>query len=387
MARIIALVDCDSFFVTCEQAVEPKLKGQPVCVLSNNEGCVISRSREAKKMGVKMGMPYFMAKKEFPKAIYIKAEHERYRWFSKRVMDCLREFSPDVEVYSIDEAFIDLTGTRKLYQKNYIDIARMIRETIKEKTDIDVSIGISLTKTLAKLASDKAKNTGGIYAIGSRKIIKEMRTTKVEEIWGVGRQTYKFCQRWGILNGTDLISRSDEWLKAKLGKVGVELKHELIGQVVSPVSNKYEPPKSIQNTSAIGGFTSDISVIQSEISRHIHNACSRLRKHNGKCTIVGVMLRTKDFYVYTKRKTLLQPTNFELTVQNETAELLDAIYSSGTLYRSTGVMLEGLTYNAEEQLFLFDTNSDKDEKLAKCIDRIEEKFGKNSIKTGFYRGK
>ena len=385
MGRIIALVDCDSFFVTCEQAVEPKLKGQPVCVLSNNEGCVISRSREAKKMGVKMGMPYFMAKKEFPKAIYIKAEHERYRWFSKRVMDCLREFSPDVEVYSIDEAFIDLTGTRKLYQKNYIDIARMIKETIKEKTDIDVSIGVSLTKTLAKLASDKAKNTGGIYAIGSRKIIKEMRTTKVEEIWGVGRQTYKFCQRWGILNGTDLISRSDEWLKAKLGKVGVELKHELIGQVVSPVSNKYEPPKSIQNTSAIGGFTSDISVIKSEISRHIHNACSRLRKHNGKCTIVGVMLRTKDFYVYTKRKTLLQPTNFELTVQNETAELLDAIYSSGTLYRSTGVMLEGLIYNAEEQLFLFDTSSDKDEKLAKCIDRIEEKFGKNSIKTGFYK--
>ncbi len=263
----------------------------------------------------------------------------------------------------------------------------MIKETIKEKTDIDVSIGISLTKTLAKLASDKAKNTGGIYAIGSRKIIKEMRTTKVEEIWGVGRQTYKFCQRWGILNGTDLISRSDEWLKAKLGKVGVELKHELIGQVVSPVSNKYEPPKSIQNTSAIGGFTSDISIIKSEISRHIHNACSRLRKHNGKCTIVGVMLRTKDFYVYTKRKTLLQPTNFELTVQNEISELLDAIYSSGTLYRSTGVMLEGLTYNAEEQLFLFDTSSDKDEKLAKCIDRIEEKFGKNSIKTGFYRGK
>ena len=385
MGRIIALVDCDSFFVTCEQAVEPKLKGQPVCVLSNNEGCVISRSREAKKMGVKMGMPYFMAKKEFPKAIYIKAEHERYRWFSKRVMDCLREFSPDVEVYSIDEAFIDLTGTRKLYQKNYINIAKMIKETIKEKTDIDVSIGVSLTKTLAKLASDKAKNTGGIYAIGSRKIIKEMRTTKVEEIWGVGRQTYKFCQRWGILNGTDLISRSDEWLKAKLGKVGVELKHELIGQVVSPVSNKYEPPKSIQNTSAIGGFTSDISVIKSEISRHIHNACSRLRKHNGKCTIVGVMLRTKDFYVYTKRKTLLQPTNFELTVQNETAELLDAIYSSGTLYRSTGVMLEGLIYNAEEQLFLFDTSSDKDEKLAKCIDRIEEKFGKNSIKAGFYK--
>ncbi len=387
MKRIIALVDCDSFFVTCEQAVEPKLKGKPVCVISSNEGCIIARSREAKKMGVRMGMPYFMAKKEFPNAIYIKAEHDRYRWFSKRVMDCLKNFSPDVEIYSIDEAFIDLTGTRKLYKRNYTEICRMIKEEIKLKTDIDVSIGISHSKTLAKLASDKAKNNGGIYSIGAFRIKEELQKTKSDEIWGVGRKISKFCQCWGILTAADFVSRSDAWLKKELGINGVELKHELLGECISKVESKEEPPKSIQNTSAIGGFTSDINILKSEISRHIHNACSRLRKHNGKCTIVGVMLRTKDFYVYTKRKTLLQPTNFELTVQNETAELLDAIYSSGTLYRSTGVMLEGLTYNAEEQLFLFDTNSDKDEKLAKCIDRIEEKFGKNSIKTGFYRGK
>ena len=122
-----------------------------------------------------MGMPYFIAKKEFPKAIYIKAEHDRYDWFSKRVMDCLKDFSPDVEVYSIDEAFIDLTGTRKLYKRNYTGIARLIRNTIKEKTDIDVSIGISHSKTLAKLASDKAKNTGGIYSIGSFRIKEELK--------------------------------------------------------------------------------------------------------------------------------------------------------------------------------------------------------------------
>ena len=387
MKRIIALVDCDSFFVACEQAVEPKLKGKPVCVLSNNEGCVISRSKEAKQMGVRMGMPYFMAKKEFPKAIYIKAEHDRYRWFSKRVMDCLKNFSPDVEIYSIDEAFIDLTGTRKLYKRNYTEICRMIKEEIKLKTDIDVSIGVSHSKTLAKLASDKAKNNGGIYSIGAFRIKEELKNTKADEVWGVGRKISKFCQRWGILTAADFVSRSDAWLKKELGINGVELKHELLGECISAVDNKEEPPKSIQNTSAIGGFTSDINILKSEISRHIHSACKRLRKYDGKCLSVGVMLRTKDFYVYTKFKDLLQPTNFELTIKKEIDELLPAIYSSDRLYRSTGVILNNLSYSQSEQLFLFDTTSDKDDKLAKCIDKIEEKYGKHSIKTGFYKGK
>lgn len=384
MKRIIALVDCDSFFVTCEQAVEPKLKGQPVCVISNNEGCVISRSREAKQMGVKMGMPYFMAKQDYPNAIYIKAEHDRYDWFSKRVMDCLKNFSPDVQIYSIDEAFIDLTGTRKLYGMNYTNICKMIRRTIKEQTDIDVSIGISHSKTLSKLASDKAKNTGGIYTIGAFRIKDELKKTDISEVWGVGRQINKFCLRWGILNAWDFVSRPDAWLKNELGKNGLELKYELLGDCISPVESKKEPPKSIQKTSAIGGFTSDINIIKSEIAKHIHRGCAKLRRWGGKCSTVGVMLRTKDFYVCSRYKELIQPTNFELTVKKAIDELLPQIYSQNVLYRSTGIMLNNLSYSDSEQLFLFDSVSEKDKKLAECIDKIENKFGKNSIKTGFW---
>lgn len=385
MKRVIALVDCDSFFVTCEQVVEPSLKGKPVCVLSNNEGCVIARSKEAKQMGIRMGLPYFMAKKEFPNAIYIRAEHDRYRWFSKRVMDCLKNFSPDVEVYSIDEAFIDLTGTRKLYKKNYTDICRMIKSEIKAKTDIDVSIGISHSKTLAKLASDKAKTRGGIYSIGAFRIKEELKNTEISEVWGVGKKISKFCIKWGILDASDYVSRQDAWLKKELGKNGLELKHELLGECISRVETKTEPPKSIQHTSAIGGFTSDINIIKSELSRHIHSACAKLRNHGGKCANVGVLLRTKDFYVYTKSKDLIQPTNFELTVRKAADELLPQIYSPSVLYRSTGIILSSLSYEDGEQLFLFNTGSEKDEKLARCIDKIEERFGKNSIKTGFYK--
>ena len=157
--KYIALVDCDSFFVSCEQKRDTTLKGKPVCVLSNNDGCVISRSKEAKKMGVRMGEPYFMAKKEHPKAIYITADHEYYSIVSTQVMSILKDFSPYVQVYSVDEAFVDLTGLTKLYKKNYRELAIYLREKILQDADIPVSIGVSSTKTLSKLESDKSKKS------------------------------------------------------------------------------------------------------------------------------------------------------------------------------------------------------------------------------------
>ena len=243
--RIIALVDCDSFFVSCEQADNPELKNTPTCVVSGSNGCVVSRSKEAKQLGIKMGLPLFMAKKEFPKANYIVANHDKYSAYSKKVMACLNDFSPDVQVVSVDEAFIDLTGTRALFKKNYIDIAKMIRETILEKVDIPVSIGVSLSKTLAKLASDKAKKTGGVYVIGSRKILSVLEKTKVDEISGIGSANNLILRRGGIFLASEFVDKPDSWIKSNLGVNGLELKHELLGEVVSPVENKYEPPKSI----------------------------------------------------------------------------------------------------------------------------------------------
>ena len=167
MEKIIALVDCDSFFVSCEQVKNPELKDKPVCVLSNRDGCVIARSREAKRMGIRMGLPYFMAKTDFPGAIYISGHHDLYKEISAKVMDLLRELTPVVEVYSVDEAFVDLTGLERFYKMNSVDIAKFIRREIREKIDIPVSIGLGATKSLAKLASDKAKNElDGVYYIG-----------------------------------------------------------------------------------------------------------------------------------------------------------------------------------------------------------------------------
>ncbi len=384
--KFIALVDCDSFFVSCEQKRNPELKGKPVCVLSNNEGCVISRSKEAKRMGVKMGEPYFMAKKEHSKAIYVTADHDYYKYVSDQVMNVLKDFSPYVEIYSIDEAFVDLTGLKKLYKKNYYKLAILLKQKIAEETDIPVSIGVSSSKTLAKLASDKAKTSlNGVYLIGKMKIKKELKNTKIEEIWGIGRRLSLKLRKNGILTAEELVYQTDKWLDVNIGIHGIEMRHELLGEMTSEVSSKIKIPKSIQNTRAFGIFTNDINYIKNELNRHIHTSCRKLRKYQTKCSLVGVMLRTKDFKVYYTKQELLNPTDFELEISNIAIKLLEQIHQENILYRSTGIILEKFGEQGTQQLQLYidTTEETKKQKLAQCFDKLEAKFGKNIVQTGF----
>ena len=390
MARkhIIALVDCDSFFVSCEQAVNPELKGKPVCVMSGRGQCVISRSKEAKKLGVRMGMPYFQIEGQMKKAIYINANHELYSEISKKVMAVLKEFSPKVEIYSIDEAFVDLTGLERLYKKNYLEIAQMIREEIKEKVDIPVSIGLSSSKSLAKLASDKAKKLEeGVFLIGARKIVPLLQKTSIDEIWGIGKNLSALFRRNGILTAYELISQDDVWLNKQVGIRGLEMKHELMGEMVSPVCDEIKLPKSIQKTSALAKFTSDKNYLKNSLNYHIHRACVKLRKINAKCKGISIFLRTKDFKVFCEKKVLNAATDFELEISDIVFELLEKVYNENILYRSTGVILDTFVFNSEVQMSLFpDISTDeKKEKLSKCFDKLEERFGKDIIQTGFIK--
>lgn len=384
--NVIALVDCDSFFVSCEQKVNPELKGKPVCVMSARGQCVISRSKEAKALGIRMGMPYFQVEGKMKEATFINASHDLYGNVSREVMSILKEFSPNVEVYSIDEAFVDLTGLERLYKKNYLEIAEMIRAEIKEQVDIPVSIGVSSTKSLAKLASDKAKKLEeGIFLIGSRKILPVLERTSIDEIWGIGRNLSALLRKNGILTAYELVKQSDIWLNKQIGIRGLEMKHELLGEMVSPVSNEIKLPKSIQKTSAMAKFTSDKEYIKNSLNYHIHRACVKLRRLNAKCHGIGLMLRTKDFKVYYDKRVLNQATSFELEISDIIFEMLDELYNPNILYRSTGVTLDSFVYNNEAQLSLFANNEEetKKEKLSKCFDKLEEKFGKDIIQTGF----
>ncbi len=390
MARksVIALVDCDSFFVSCEQSVNSELKGRPVCVMSGRGQCVISRSKEAKKLGIRMGMPYFQIEGQMKKATYINANHELYSKISEKVMTILKNFSPKVEVYSIDEAFVDLTGLERLYKKNYLEIAQMIREEVLKHTDIPVSIGVSSSKSLAKLASDKAKTMGeGVFLIGARKIVPLLQNTSIDEIWGIGKNLSILLRKNGILTAYELVCQDDLWLNKQIGIRGLEMKHELLGEMVSPVSNEVKLPKSIQKTSALAKFSSDKNYLKNSLNYHIHRACVKLRGINAKCKGVSIFLRTKDFRVFCEKKVLNVATDFELEISDIVFTLLDKLYNPNILYRSTGVILDTFTMNDEAQMSLFadEKIDEKKEKLSKCFDKLEARFGKDIIQTGFVK--
>lgn len=390
MARksVIALVDCDSFFVSCEQSVNSELKGRPVCVMSGRGQCVISRSKEAKKLGIRMGMPYFQIEGQMKKATYINANHELYSKISEKVMTILKNFSPKVEVYSIDEAFVDLTGLERLYKKNYLEIAQMIREEVLKHTDIPVSIGVSSSKSLAKLASDKAKTMGeGVFLIGARKIVPLLQNTSIDEIWGIGKKLSILLRKNGILTAYELVCQDDLWLNKQIGIRGLEMKHELLGEMVSPVSNEVKLPKSIQKTSALAKFSSDKNYLKNSLNYHIHRACVKLRGINAKCKGVSIFLRTKDFRVFCEKKVLNVATDFELEISDIVFTLLDKLYNPNILYRSTGVILDTFTMNDEAQMSLFadEKVDEKKEKLSKCFDKLEARFGKDIIQTGFVK--
>lgn len=377
--HVIALVDCDSFFVSCEQSVNPDLKGKPVCVMSGRGQCVISRSKEAKKLGIRMGMPYFQIEGQMKKAVFINANHELYCQISEKVMDVLKSFSPKVEIYSIDEAFVELTGLERLYKKNYLEIAQMIRQEVLDKVDIPVSIGVSSSKSLAKLASDKAKKAEeGVFLVGSRKIIPLLEKTSIDEIWGIGKNLSIMLRKHGILTAYELISQDDLWLNKQIGIHGLEMKHELLGEMVSPVSNEIKLPKSIQKTSALAKFSSDKNYLKNSLNYHIHRACVKLRKINAKCKGVSIFLRTKDFKVYCEKKVLNVATDFELEISDIVFELLEKMYNPNILYRSTGVILDTFVFNNEAQMSLFSDNvvDERKEKLSKCFDKLEQKLCK-----------
>ena len=384
--KYIALIDCDSFFVSCERKLNPELNGLPVCVVSGDRGCVIARSREAKQMGIPMGQPLFMASEQFPDCIYINANHYNYSTISSEVMSLLKEFSPYVEVYSIDEAFVDLTGLSKLYKMNYYKLAKHIREFILKETSIPVSIGVSRTKSLAKLASDKAKNMPDhICVTGRCGITRLLKHTDIEEVWGIGRKLAPKLRGHGIRTAYDYVQKNDVWLKSRFGKNGLEVKYELLGNMINKVSTEISAPKSISDTKSFPEFTSDLTYLKNELMVHIHAACRKLRKSGCKCSTIGVILKTKDFRVLYQKVNLEHPTDFEFEISNAAIPELEKMFDKKILYRSVGIVLDNFNPNTNEQLALFDDNTkrEKNENLGKSLDKLEAKFGRNIVRTGF----
>ncbi len=387
--RVIALVDCNNFFVSCERLMKPELIGKPVCVLSNNDGCVVSRSNEAKKMGVEMGAPYFIIKNQFKKVTFLSGNLSYYCEISKRVMDKLLDFTPDVEIYSIDEAFLDLTGLRKTFNCSYEEIIERIVKDIKDEIGIDVSVGMSYSKVLAKLANDKAKALQKTlpdkktYKIGYRKIQEELKSTLISEVWGVGKNTTAFLKKHLIQSAWEFVSQEDVWIKKNIGKIGLELKQELLGNSIHPVDSTSQAPKSVSRSESFKEFQTNKAYIQEQLNNHIHKTCKKLRNENLATSCISVFLRTKDFQVQSLKINLINPTNTEFELIEHSKKILDNLFQQGVIYRSVGFCAMRLTPQNEMQISIFDgANTIKKQELSKSWDKLEEKFGKGIIKIG-----
>lgn len=389
MKRVIALVDCNNFFVSCERLRRSELINKPVCVLSNNDGCVVSRSNEAKRLGVEMGAPYFMIKHQFKKVTFLSGDLTYYREISKKVMAKLFDFTPDVEIYSIDEAFLDLTGLRKTFNCSYEELIEKIVKDIEFETGVPVSVGMSYSKVLAKLANDKAKALQKqnpnirTYKIGYRKIKEELKASLISEVWGIGKNTTAMLKKHLIQTAYDFVSQEDIWLKNSIGKIGLDLKQELLGNSVHPVDTTPDAPKSVSRSESFKEFQTDKNYIIEQLNNHIHKVCKKLRDENLLTSCISVMLRTKDFQTSNIKINLTEPTNTEFELINHAKIALNNMFQKGIIYRSVGFCALKLTNANLKQTSIFNLEaSTKKEELSKSWDKLEEKFGRGIIKLG-----
>ena len=381
--KIIALVDGNNFFVSCETVMNPSLKGKPVCVLSNNDGCVIARSNEAKKLGVAMGMPYFMAKRSFQGVIYLSSNFSLYHELSQRMMQLLKDYSDKIDIYSIDEAFLDLTGMNRVFNLSYLELAQKIKNDIESNIGLSVSVGISYSKTLAKLAAHKAKSRNGAYVIEKHLIENELENIPIDEIWGIGRNIARSLRKYGIFYAHEILYKDDEFYRAIYGKKGLELKYELSGKSVISLTGIAEKPKSIQRTRAFPEFTQDRKYIMTELEMHLHNVCKKLRENNMQTELISVMLRTKDFRVFYREEKLDFKTDSELILIKHVKKMFNSMFKDGIIYRSSGVYAGMLSCSEKVQLTLLEDNkSKKTSNLAAVLDKIEDKYGKGAVALG-----
>lgn len=333
-----------------------------------------------------MGEALFIAQKEQPDVIYISSDIDFYEEMSKRVMQKIESYTKIVEKYSIDEAFVDLSGLRGLYHKSYEKIAKMIREDIYNELKIPVSVGISATKTLAKFACEKAKlKNSGIYCIKPKNITKELENVDIGEIWGIGKNTCSLLNKFGVYKVCEFVNLTDSFLRKYFNKRSLEMKEELKGNVIYEVKNVFKTPKSIQKTCSFAEFTSDKNYIKNCLNFHIHRACRKLRELNMLGQIVTVVLKGKDYSLFKRKYYLNTETDWEFHISNIAIKLLDEIYTPDILYRSCGVVLSGLKLNTSRQLSLFTLKQDDDKikRLENCIDALNVKHGKYTLRPGF----
>jgi len=381
--KAIVHIDGDAFFASCEQAINPQYRGKPV-VTGAERNIVSAASYEAKKLGIKRGIPLWKVKDICKDVIILPSHYETYGLFSQRMYDIIRRYTTQVEEYSIDEAFADITGLRRPLHKTYFEIAKAMKEDIERELGITVSVGLSYTKVLAKIAS-KYRKPSGLVHIHSGNIESILKNTEVIKIWGIGHQTSAMLYKHNIKTADDLSKKDEFWVDNCLSKPYKEVWWELNGKSVYPVVNgEKDNYKSIGKTKTFAPPSTDVNYIFSQLSKNVENAFIKARRYNLAANKIMLYLKTNNFRYSGLEVKLSRASSFPNEVMPLVKEVFAKLFLPQELYRATGVVLFGLQSRASLQLNLFESplTIEKLERVYEAVDALDEKYGKHTIFLG-----
>ena len=388
LQQSIALIDCNSFYASCERVFNPKLLGKPIVVLSNNDGCIITRSTEAKALGIKMGEPYFKVKNVIKKnnVKVFSSNYALYGDMSQRVMEILLGFSPDVEIYSIDEAFLSLKGF-----KNYelLTYCKHIRKTIKQWAGIPVSIGVGSTKTLSKIANHLAKKNNayeGVCILKKKEKINEaLQETEIEDVWGIGRSLSKFLKKYNVCNAKQFALLDRGWVRKNMGVVGERIQLELNGVSCLGIELLPSPQKSCCVSRSFSRPVEKIEELKESIAHYASRVAEKIREEDLIAQSMSVFVLTNHFnkkekqYSNSIKLQLDYPTSDSKLIVKRAVEGIKRIYKNGYRYKKAGIILYEL-HNSSSVRGLLDYDRPRTDSLMKSLDEINYRYGSSTLR-------
>jgi DNA polymerase V len=389
MTSLFGLVDCNNFYASCERVFNPALNGKPVVVLSNNDGCVIARSNEAKALGIQMGDPFFKIRNlvEHNHVHAFSSNYVLYGDMSDRVMQTLSQFTPHVEVYSIDECFLDLGD---FYDKDLFSYAWEIKKTVGQWTGIPVSLGVAPTKALTKVANKLAKKSrkanGVLVLTDPYHIQKALEATKIEDVWGVGSQYAKFLKKHNIHTALDFSNTSENWVRKHMTVVGVRLLKELSGESCMELEEITPPKKGICTSRSFGTKLTELNDIQEATASYAAKCAKKLRGQKSCAKLITVFVQTNRFSEndrqYHNSKTICMPvaTNSDIELIYYAKMALKAIFKPNYYYKKSGVIVTEIIPENHIQYDLMDTlDRAKHSRMMKVMDGLTDRFGRSKV--------
>lgn len=394
---LFGLLDCNNFYANCERLFRPELKGKPVVVLSNNDGCVIARSNEAKALGIPMGAPAFQWEALFQRqgVAVFSSNFPLYGDLSARVMSTLEGMAPGVEVYSIDEAFIHLSGLADPEA-----LCRDIRRTVLRHTGIPVAVGIARTRTLAKLANRKAKKdpaTAGVFNLEACPEATEiLRATEIDDVWGIGHRHAKRLHARGVRTALDFAHLPSEWVRREMTVVGLQTQLELKGISCLPMSSAPTPRKSILCSRSFAELVEGKEHLREAVCAYAARAAEKLRREGMEAAAVQIFIHTPRHrenlpqYMGQATTALPVPTDFSTEIVQAALRALDGAFREGFAYQRAGVMLLGLTAVEGRQCSLLDLSPgdrQRQRSLMAALDEVHRRYGRGALRFALESGR